>query len=142
MAYGAFVAWPIFNNADPKVVDCAKNSTFLMLFSGSVAVAVTLMGSPTMKMEAGDGLVMLTVGLPLTVMLMMAEERTPPSLSVARALKVYEPEERLLTTEDTGDTEGLRTEDSRFVPWKNSIFAIVPSLSEAVAVSVTLLPGG
>ena len=53
--------------SEPIEMPLAKNSTFWIVPSVSVALAVTLRGTPTVVVVRASGLVMLTVGAVLEV---------------------------------------------------------------------------
>jgi hypothetical protein len=120
--------------SSPSFVVPWKNSTFATdPLSEAVALIVIFAGAVNEALLAGD--VMLAVGgvLPaLTVMFTPEDVPVRPKLSVARAVKLYEPVATFVQENEYGDDV---SSPSFVVPWKNSTFATDP-LSEAVALIV------
>ena len=106
----------------------------------SVALALMVTVDPVAKLALLVGLDILTTGATLgllTVMAIAADVVTALRLSVAFAVKEYVPAGTLAQAKVKGPA---RSSPNLVVPWKNSTLAIVPSLSVAFAVIVTVDP--
>jgi len=126
--------------SSPNLVVPWKNSTLAIVPSLSVAFALIVTVEPVVKPALLAGLVILTTGTTLgllTVMAIAAEVVTALRLSVAFAVKEYIPAGTLAQAKVKGL---VRSSPNLVVPWKNSTLAIVPSLSVAFALMVTVDP--
>jgi len=125
--------------AVPNRVVPLKKSTLVTVPSLSLADAVIVIFAGAVKLAPLAGLVMLTVGGelggPLTVIVTAADVVAAPALSVALAVSVYVPAARFAMLTLYGAVVSVPT---RLLPLKKSTFATVPSLSAAVAFTVTL----
>src|SRR4051794_26103385 len=134
--YGAVVSWP-------RTVERSRNSTFVTLPPGSLAVAVTVIVGFQAKDAPSAGEVIAALGgvLPalLTVIVAGALVVLAPNSSVARAVTAYVPAATPLQLKLYG---AVVSSPSFVVPLKNSTFVTVPSGSDAVAARLTVAGAG
>src|SRR5512132_395666 len=116
----------------------SRNSTFVTLPSGSLAVAVIVIVGFQANIAPSAGYVMFAVGgvlLALTVIVDAALVVVAPRLSVARAVSVYVPAATLPQVKLYG---AVVSSPSFAAPLKNSTFVTEPSASDAVAARFTV----
>ena len=123
--YGEAVTAP--NNVAPS-----KNDTLAIVPSESLAVAEIVIGVFVKNVELLAGLVSAMVGatLAFTVMETPRDVVVVPRLSVAFAFKLWVPAVRPVTVIENG---AVIVVPSKVVPSIKSTFAIVPSVSLALA---------